>query len=45
VHEYGVKPHDLDTWTPSRRWPSGHNGVFGGRWCAWFHAFPDSWIT
>jgi hypothetical protein len=35
--EYAIKPLDAGTWDAFADLADGHNGVWGGCWCTWFH--------
>jgi GNAT superfamily N-acetyltransferase len=41
VDGYQVKALGPETWEAFADLAERHNGVWGGCWCTWFHAFPD----
>jgi GNAT superfamily N-acetyltransferase len=41
VDGYRVRPLAPDTWDAYAGLAERHNGVWGGCWCVWFHAYPD----
>lgn len=38
---YRIEPLGPQTWDAFADLAERHNGVWGGCWCVWFHAFPD----
>jgi len=41
VDGYRVEPLGPRTWDAYADLAERHNGVWGGCWCTWFHAYPD----
>ena len=41
VDGYRIEPLAPQTWDPFEGLAERHNGVWGGCWCTWFHAYPD----
>ena len=37
LNKYTIKPLGPDTWDAFAQLAERHNGVWGGRWCTWFH--------
>ena len=41
VDGYRIEPLSSQTWEAFAGLAERHNGVWGGCWCVWFHAYPD----
>lgn len=41
VDGFRIEPLSPVTWDAFAALAERHNGVWGGCWCTWFHAFPD----
>lgn len=41
VDGFRIEPLSPATWDAFAALAERHNGVWGGCWCTWFHAFPD----